>query len=245
MIPRELIENRINNFLGYGNINSDIWFVCMEEGFGGTQEDLKLRLNVTKDKTVIDIQNDMMDVPDHMRYFVDGHPPIQRTWSKMIIMLLTFDSEGVSTEDIRKYQRTKLGRLIGNHCILDFMPLPSCSTNEEDWSYKDFGIDYLENRSIYLQEIMPIRVKLFQKHIKEQRPKNVIFCSRTYLPRWSEIAGCEFKEMDNLYFCRRSGINYFVTPHPTAHGLSSADWVKMAVEIKILSEKKMDQVHFS
>jgi len=33
MISKELIEKRINKFRGYGNLNSDIWFIGMEEGF--------------------------------------------------------------------------------------------------------------------------------------------------------------------------------------------------------------------
>ena len=45
MITKELIENRINHFFGYGNIESDIWFIGMEEGFDGNLSDLKIRFN--------------------------------------------------------------------------------------------------------------------------------------------------------------------------------------------------------
>jgi hypothetical protein len=75
MILKKLIENRINNFLGYGNIDSDIWFVCMEEGFAGGLEDLEDRFNATKDSVVIDIRDDMVDVSDHIRYFLGERPP--------------------------------------------------------------------------------------------------------------------------------------------------------------------------
>lgn len=236
MTSKELIESRINNFLGYGNIDSNIWFVCMEEGFDGTLEDLSLRLDATKDKTIIDIQSDMAGVPDHMRYFIGEHPPIQRTWSKMILMLGAFDSENFLTEDVRSYQKNRFGRLNSNHCILDFMPLPSRSINEADWNYSDFGIDYLESRSTYLRKIMPFRISLFQGYIKERHPQNIIFCSRTYLPYWLEISGCKFKQMNGFHFCERGGINYFVVPHPTAYGIRNADWIRMTNEIKVLSK---------
>ena len=38
MITKEIIEDRIENFLGYGNLDSEIWFIGMEEGFGDKKE---------------------------------------------------------------------------------------------------------------------------------------------------------------------------------------------------------------
>lgn len=236
MISKELIENRINNFLGYGNIDSNIWFVCMEEGFAGELEDLKPRFKATKDSVVVDICDDMTDVPDHIRYFLGDRPPIQRTWSKLITMLLAFEEQSVTTEIVREYQITRFGRRDSNHCILDLMPLPSRSIREVDWIYSIFKIDYLMTRGVYFQEVMPMRIKLYQEYISKHRPTTVIFCSFMYLPHWIEIAKCQFEELAGFYYCKKEGVNYFVIPHPMAHGISNAEWIRMANEIKVLSK---------
>ena len=234
MISKKQIENRINNFLGYGNIDSNIWFVCMEEGFHGTPEDMNLRFDATKDEGVIDIADDMVNVPDHIKYFL-GRNPIQRTWSKLIIMLLAFEGRNINTELVREYQKNNFGRKNSNHCILDFMPLPSKSVNENDWKYSDLSISYLSTRSEYFQEVAPRRVKLFQNFISKCKPKIIIFSSISYLPYWTEIAQCEFKGLDRFYFSKKDGINYFVIPHPVTRGLSNSDWEEMALKIKDVS----------
>jgi hypothetical protein len=118
------------------------------------------------------------------------------------------------------------------------MPLPSRSIGEADWIYSDFKIDYLATRGTYLREVMPMRIKLYQEYINKHRPGVVIFCSVMYFPHWIEIAKCQFKKSGGLHYCKKDGINYFVIPHPMAHGINNADWVRMAAEIKALSKMK-------
>jgi hypothetical protein len=59
-----------------------------------------------------------------------------------------------------------------------------------------------------------------------------------FLISWIEIAKCQFKKSGGLHYCKKDGINYFVIPHPMAHGINNADWVRMAAEIKALSKMK-------
>ena len=66
-ITKDLIEGRINNFWGYGNLDGNVWFIGLEEGFGGNENDLARRLS--KNKVVLDNQGDMRDVADHIRWF--------------------------------------------------------------------------------------------------------------------------------------------------------------------------------
>lgn len=235
MISKELIENRIKNFWGYGNLNSDIWFIGMEEGFHGTLADLENRFNRTKDKSVIDLQNDMADVKDHMKWFL-SNSGIQRTWWKLILILLTLKSEeNITNDKIKEFQKKEFGRLNSNHCSLEFMPLPCRSTKKKDWFYEQFGIDYLKTRKRYHDKIMPLRIKLFQDLIENYKPKIVICYSFSYIKKWKEIIGCNLSKKKNLYYCKKDKTNFFVIPHPTARGMTNNDWNEIAQNIKLIS----------
>ena len=189
MLTIDLIENRINHFWGYGNLQSDIWFVGMEEGFHGSLEDLNNRFQKTKNKNVIDIKDDMIGVKDHIKWF-NNNSNLQKTWHKLIFILLTLRSkENTAIDDLKHFQRNEFARLNSDHCSLEFMPLPSKSVNPRDWMYKQFGVDYLKNRKEYTKKIMPLRISLFKKIISQYKPKIIIFYSLSYLDKWKEIIG--------------------------------------------------------
>src|SRR3989344_5832651 len=222
MLTKYLIEKRINQFWGYGNLNSDIWFIGMEEGFNGTLIDLENRFNSTKDKSIIDLQQDMKTVKDHMKWFLTNSN-IQRTWGKLILILLTLNSdENVDNSKIKEFQRKEFARLDSNHCSLEFMPLPCRSIKEKDWFYDKFNIDYLKTRKKYLNKIMPIRINLFQDLIKKYNPRIIICYSFSYLKKWEEIIGCNLKNKEkNFYYCKLNNTYFFVIPHSTAHGIKT------------------------
>lgn len=234
MIDKNLIENRIKNYWGYGNLDSDTWFVGMEEGFDGSLSDLEKRFTKTQDKCVIDIKSDMQDVPDHFKWFLSDAPS-QRTWSKLIlILLMLYSSEEVSLDLIKKYQRNNFARSHSDHCVLEFMPLPCKSVRKKDWFYDQFKIEYLETRNTYLKHVMPIRIELFKKLQKKHKPKVVIFYSLSYLDKWSDIVSEKFAKNNNLYHCREDNTHFFVIPHPVAYGLKNSDWKNISNDIDFL-----------
>jgi len=235
VLTKKLIENRIYNFWGYGNLQSDVWFIGMEEGFGGTLLDLENRFLNTKDKSVMDIQNGYEDVKDHFQWFLKK-PKIQRTWSKLILILLSLNSEDkIDNKKIRKYQRTEFARANSNHCSLEFMPLPCRSTNAGDWFYGQFGIEFLGTRKEYLEKIMPLRIRLFQGLIEKYAPKTIIFYSLSYLDYWKNIIGHELMGKDSPYYYNNGKSKFFVIPHPVAHGMTNLEWVEIANKIKSIS----------
>jgi hypothetical protein len=232
MLSKELIENRIENFWGYGNLKSDVWFIGMEEGFGGTLDDLKARFEKTQNRSVIDIKNDMTDVDDHMKWF-SSKPNIQRTWSKLILILLAINYKKYNpdNEEIRSFQKNLFGRLEGNHCLLEFMPLPSKSTKPQDWIYNQFNVNYLITRKTYIASITPRRILLLQKLIKINKPKILIFYSLTYLEKWKSITNKNFIFSDGIYFNDSEETKYFIIPHPTAHGMTKIQWNNISKKI--------------
>jgi len=232
MITEDLLENRIKNFWGYGNLNSKIWFIGIEEGFDGNMDELERRFNRTKDKSVIDIQGDMKGVPDHIKWF-SNRPSLQRTWSKLILILLSLESEkNIDNEKIRAYQKHKFGRLNSNHCSLEFMPLPCPSIKSGNWFYEQFNIDYLKSRKNYIEKIMPKRISLFKKLINDYNPKLVVFYSLSYLEKWKIITDQKFLKKDDYYFYISNKTKFFIIPHPTAHGMTNFQWKGIATGIK-------------
>jgi hypothetical protein len=235
MITKELIENRINYFFGYGNIQSNIWFIGMEEGFDGDLFDLKIRFDKAISKSVIDLQDDMVQVKDHMKWFLPNSK-VQKTWGKLIQILLTLPSnDSITIEQIKEFQRKDFGRITGSHACLELMPLPCRSIRKEDWFYNQFGIDYLETRKKYLETIMPIRIKLFKKLIEKNNPKIVICYSFSYLKKWQGIVDFELKKINNLYYIKKDLTHFFVIPHPVARGLTNNDWCEIFKDLKEIS----------
>src|SRR5690606_2669800 len=151
---REIILNRIAKFFGYGDLNSDIWFVGMEEGFNDKgltnaqiEQNLIARFNATYNCVVVDCRRDMTTVSDHMKFYSAG-AKIQPTFNPLIRILFSylgnpfpihgakgkvidfqiyhFGSKSVMT-DIPSIDE-RLSPYIDarfNHCSLDLMPFPS------------------------------------------------------------------------------------------------------------------------
>jgi len=131
----------------------------------------------------------MTDIQDHMKWFLPNSN-IQKTWGKLILILLTLKfNETITNDKIKEFQRKDFGRLKSNHCNLEFMPLPCRSIRNSDWFYNQFKINYLENRKNYIDKIMPFRIKLLQDLIKRYTPKVVICYSFSYLEKWKRIIG--------------------------------------------------------
>lgn len=235
MIPKELIQDRIHNFFGYGNLNSPTWFIGMEEGFDGTLDDLKKRFESAKGKQTLDLQNGLQS-KDHSKWFLQK-PKLQPTWSKLILILLRLQGKEISNELIRTFQKTSFCRKNSNHCCLELMPLPCRSTKEKHWFYNTFGIEYLRTRRSYLESVMPIRMHLFQNLIKKYSPTIVVFYSFSYLNNWNSIISTVSKKEGAIYHTKQGKTRFFIIPHPTAHGITNSEWIDIANSIKKIANE--------
>ena len=230
VVEAELIRSRINTFWGYGNLSGDIWLVGMEEGFNDTKEVLIERLAETAGRPILDIYEDLRSDPVHASWFKEG-APTQSTYRKFIYLLLYLRSGKEPTlEEIREYQIHNFGRKSSDHAILELMPLPCKSLNKSDWIYGSFGVDGLSSRKEYLAEYMPERVEKLRSLIHVHKPKVVIFFSLQYLQDWQSVVVVPLDELisNKLFIAKDDNTIYAVVPHPTARGLSNADWRNIA-----------------
>jgi len=231
MITEQLIYDRIKSFLWYGDINSDIRFVGMEEWFWWSIEDLEIRLLHTDKKEVVDIFQDMKYVKDHIKRFIPN-APIQRTLSKLILLQLFINwKKNINNDIIRHYQTSIFGRSWSNTCNLEFMPLPCRSINKKDWVYSKFNIEGLSSRKEYIKTIMPKRIRLFKEKIAEYRPKIVIFYSLSYKQERDKIIGNTSESFNNIFYNKTNSTSFFIVPHPTAHWYTKEDWINIAKNI--------------
>ena len=86
------------NFIGYGRLDADIWFLGMEEA-GGGRANIRTRL---KFHSVMDnAQAHAMLGVTHLHW---GRRKIQRTWRGMCYIMLRLESNEATTANIRAYQ---------------------------------------------------------------------------------------------------------------------------------------------
>ena len=220
---KKLIDARIKNFLGHGDLKSDLWFIGMEEGHDGTLNDVQKKFIRTHGKSVFDPR-------PSLRWF-GKNARIQPTWGKLIRILLATKYPkrmAMDKERVRSFQVEYFGKKKAGHAMLDLMPLPCGSVNK--WLYAKLGIKHLDSRSAYQSRYRPKRITLFRKLIVKYKPKAVVLCSFSHLSSvWPSLAGGSFKKIringSKLYHRKSGFTRYFVVPHPAARqGIRNQYW---------------------
>ena len=242
-----LIQKRLKNFWGYGNLKGPVWFIGMEEGLGDSEGLPFERFISTDGKVVVDITSNTS--ADHQALFKEG-AKTQPTWRPLIFILLYQRFGRVPTlAEIRDYQINHFGRTTSAHAILELMPLPAKSTKKADWIYQDVPLIGLTHREEYLATYLPDRVQALKLLIEKHQPKLVLFYSRSYLNDWQSIIPKKLKEVipDKLHMVKVDKTIYAVTPHPTSRGLSTDNWEQItkrltkAVRTTLLSRDEVYQ----
>lgn len=220
----QLLSEFVQNFYGYGNYSGQFWFIGMEEGGGNSFSEINTRLAVWANRG----RNELEDLAEYhkdiglMDWF-NEKPKLQSTWNKLIRILLSSSGKMPTTEQVREYQKTLLGRLIGNTCLLELLPLPSPSIGQ--WLYSKYSqLPHLKDRETYRQECVASRITHLQDRINQYQPKVVIFYSLSYQEYWKKIAGVDFllQSSDKIHVGRNKLTLFVITKHPAAQGVTSA-----------------------
>ena len=212
------LSQYMDSFLGYGNTKARLWFVGMEEGGGGTVEEVAARLGAwsQRGRLVVDDVAEFHQAIGQQHWFKPG-APTQSTWRQLIRTTLLANELPVSLEAIRDYQVQRFARLGGDVASLELLPLPSTSTRTEHWRYSSWSkLKALESRDIYQQQFLPLRIARLQTLMTQERPSAVVFYGVTYQPHWEAISGASFGAGEFPRARVVDGTSYFVVPHPTA-----------------------------
>ena len=164
--------------------------------------------------------------------FFRKRPRIQRTWGKLIRILLAVKGLPFTTKQVRQYQRDYLGRPTGDTCLLELLPLSSPST--KDWLYADYSqLPYLKDRATYKQTLLDERIAHLRQRIEQYRPAVVLFYGFGYQKHWHAVASVDFSPVDDKdYYSGNNGSQLFlIIKHPVARGLSNDYFHKVGATI--------------
>lgn len=217
----QLLDEFAHTFYGYGNYSGRYWFIGMEEGGGNSFAEITKRLTTWAKRG----KRELEDVAEYhtevgITHLFNETPKLQPTWNKLIRTLLTSDGQVPTTEQVRNYQKTSLGRPNGNTCLVELLPLPSPSMGR--WLYGEHSrLAYLGNRETYRQACFAPRIAHLRQRIGEYRPSVVIFYSFTYREHWQEVAGVDFRQESDVYIGRNHASLFMITKHPAAKGVTS------------------------
>ncbi len=218
----QLLDAFVRNFYGYGNYSGQLWFIGMEEGGGNSFTEVAKRLNAWADRGRCELE----DLAEYhaaigITYLFNDRPKLQPTWNKLIRILLSSHGQTPATEQVREYQRASLGRLDGDTCLLELLPLPSPSTGH--WLYaRHSRLPYLANRKTYRQVCLAPRISHLQRRIIEYKPRAVVFYGFSYREHWRAIAGVDLvQEWDGVCTGRNRSTLFVMTRHPVAKGVTN------------------------
>lgn len=236
---KELLSDFMNNFFGYGNLNSPYWFIGKEEGGGKNLDENFRRIHAWEyfgKPTTVDL------IDYHLKLgFTDKQlNNIQSTWTKLIQILLSIEGKEETKKERRFYQRNHLGRLNGNNCCLELMPMASRSTGL--WLWEKIFQEYyqINDRKEYFSSIVPNRIKRLKELIKKYNPELIVFYStqNDYIQKWNDIVDVRdwqwvqlTKFMKYGWFKRDSSL-YVITTHPTMKGITNKDFPEVGKFIK-------------
>lgn len=239
---KNLINDFCLGFYGYGNLKADYWFVGMEEGGENSilsfYRNYVLQWNNNERKPSMDILTGIN--PDIQLKYFGKDAVIQKTWGRLIRIILSIDNESaLDREIVRNYQKDYLGRSNGNNVLLELLPLPNKSVS--NWIFESLKIPQLKSRESYLDFYLPKRIQRIKQMIIQQKPKAVIFYSltRQYVDAWNEIIGTNCKITDGYFVERINGVVFSICKHPNAHGVTNNYYHQIGKEIRtILGGKK-------
>jgi hypothetical protein len=217
-----LLDEFAHSFYGYGNYGGQFWFIGMEEGGGASFDEIAKRLEAW----ALRGRRETDDVAEYLAaigitHLHNNRPKLQSTWSGLIRILLSSKGQIPTTEQVREYQRTSLGRLAGNTYLAELFPLPSPSLG--DWLYAQHSaLPYLVDRRTYRQHCFTFRSAHLRKRINEYRPVVVVFYGFSYRMYWQEVAGVDLlPESDGVYTGRNGSTLFIVTRHPADRGVTN------------------------
>jgi len=218
MLDDTLLAQYTKSFFGYGNIKARLWFVGMEEGGGGTIDEVAARLAAwdQRGRPLVDDVAEFHHAIGQRHWFEPG-APTQSTWRQLIRATLLANELPVSLEAIRDYQVQRFARLGGDVASLELLPLPSTSTRPEHWRYAEWSaLETLASRDSYRQHFLPLRIARLQELISNERPSAVVFYGVTYQAHWEAISGAKFGASELPRAESVGSTSFFVLPHPTA-----------------------------
>jgi hypothetical protein len=191
-----LLASYCENFFGYGNFASRFWFVGKQEGGGGDITDAKRRLDAWSKlgrPTLADCARFHAEIG-----WVEINTKVQPTWGAFIRIVHELTSnrpvQSVHPGEVLRYQRENLGRLHGDNCVIDLLPLATPRVSSEHWNWNRWSnLPWLSNATTFQRWIIPIRIARIRTKLQKLDTVRVIFfgTQRPFPYWWQQICEVE------------------------------------------------------
>lgn len=229
IIAKDFLEEFSDIFLGYGNIETPIWFIGMEPGapreIAKVEEFFKVWVNRGK-PAVDDLRDSHLQIRDkHYQDLFSLKVKYQRTWGGLIKLLFNYYGKPeYTTDEVKSFQSDKLGRFDSDHCLLELLPIPSPDNTSKSW--EAFYGEYIGTRQHYEEETLKHRVSKFGNLIQEYKPSVIVFYGKKYIKAWQIITGGKFMEKatssgKTVLYKVVEGTVFVVISHPSSRGISN------------------------
>ncbi|GAH72638.1 unnamed protein product, partial [marine sediment metagenome] len=171
-LDSNMLDKRLSNFIGYGNLNADFWFIGYEEGCSKDIRDVQFRLRVPGLQDILKAHKELKEKridENALNWFEEGK--YQTTWGALIKILLIakgdFEQE-IATETlshtsllkkVKYYQSNLWGRFDNETLVAELLPLPSKSSSEWHKGYSNSDISFLKSRKDYIEAVKTKRIE--------------------------------------------------------------------------------------
>jgi hypothetical protein len=220
-----LINDFMNSFYGYGNLNGPYWFIGMEEGCGSDwNTDVQPRFAQWRARGSNQTEHlrdfhFAIGVTQHWEGLERRPVKVQFTWRRLIETILAARGDDVADESVATYQAVELGTLDGQSCLLELLPLPS--PNVKGFGYEHLANEdypYFASRRLYRKHIMDARIANIRGLIADNKPRHVVLYGKSYQRRWDELVMGGHWDVDTqVQQCRLFESSIWLVPHPAAH----------------------------
>lgn len=157
--------DRLRNFKGYGNPKGGFWFIGMEEGAGGSIDELEMRAREFQE--IEDLDRAQKLINPH----VDRRKLQTSTWTSMcrIVGHLAGDKQWHEVSHVREYQALRLGRLDGETFLTEVLPLPK--PGRSSWPFGELW----DTEDAYVEAVLGDRLEMLSQLHSESKPRYT-FC---------------------------------------------------------------------
>lgn len=176
-------KTRLLNFIGYGRLETPLWFLGMEEGIGGQAGLAQVEQNILTRAAHFQSVEDLATSHDHFDYDVRVQNKFTHVWlwmAKLTRALLHQASDWQDVQQAKDYIRTKLGRANGETLLTELLPLPALGLGH--WIYEDWA-----SREVYTREILPIRQQQLRQLINTYKPRYMLAYGSQYHPYYKHL----------------------------------------------------------
>jgi len=226
----ELLDAFAKQFYGYGNPHAPNWLVSMEERGGQNIHEINARLAAWdhfERRQICDVAKFHQLANVGVQYFTE-HPPLQRTWYRMIRSILSSQGIEPNTEVARLYQRDRLGRELDETCLVPLRPLPVLSIKQ--WPYPGWtDLPQYQSRILYEQHVMGQRIQTIVALLEAGAPQNLIFLGSGNHDYVEQIIQAHHAYGEPLqqhefgfWFTNLGQIQVVACDHPNARGQTNA-----------------------